>query len=201
MDLGSLFLILALAILVILLVSRPFLEAPGRPEKMPAEENPKTANSGNDDGPVSGPEQAHPDRSALLAERERLISALQELEFDHELGKIPAEDYPAERMALLKAGANVLRQLDAEEARERELEQEAEHSSPTVFETENWATANQPAPARIEIDELENMIAAHRRAHKESTTGFCPKCGNPVHKSDRFCSRCGAEIHPVKSRS
>jgi hypothetical protein len=191
MDLGSIFLILALAILVILLVSRPFLEAPGRPEKITAEENEKTPASGSEESPVSDPGQAHPDRSALLAERERLISALQELEFDHELGKIPAEDYPAERMALLEAGANVLRQLDADEARELAVKQEADLSSPST----------QPSSARIEIDELENMIAAHRRTHKESTTGFCPKCGNPVHKSDRFCSRCGAEIHPVKSRS
>ena len=32
--------------------------------------------------------------SALKAERDRVINSLQELDFDHNLGKIPAEDYP-----------------------------------------------------------------------------------------------------------
>jgi hypothetical protein len=52
---------------------------------------------------------------ALLAERERAIQALQELEFDYELGKIPPEDYPALRKQLLARGAEVLRKLDAYE--------------------------------------------------------------------------------------
>src|SRR5512144_2868369 len=49
--------------------------------------------------------------SALLAERERLLNALQELDF--QLGKIPEEDYPDQRTDLLKRGAEVLKKLDA----------------------------------------------------------------------------------------
>ena len=33
--------------------------------------------------------------SALMAERDRVINSLQELDFDFKLGKIPEEDYPA----------------------------------------------------------------------------------------------------------
>src|SRR5512134_1460717 len=56
-------------------------------------------------------EEEH-DLSALLAERDRVINSLQELDFDFKLGKIPAEDYPEQRAALLQKGADILRQLD-----------------------------------------------------------------------------------------
>src|SRR5512142_282133 len=51
--------------------------------------------------------------SSLLAERERLLNALQELDFDFQLGKIPEEDYPEQRADLLRRGAEVLKKLDA----------------------------------------------------------------------------------------
>ena len=51
--------------------------------------------------------------SSLLAERERLLNALQELDFDFKLGKIPAEDYPAQRAELLQKGTEILKKLDA----------------------------------------------------------------------------------------
>src|SRR4030066_1112940 len=50
--------------------------------------------------------------SALMAERDRVINALQELDFDFNLGKILAEDYPVQRADLLQKGADVLRKLD-----------------------------------------------------------------------------------------
>src|SRR5512143_204420 len=51
--------------------------------------------------------------SALMAERDRVIAALQELDFDYKLGKVPPEDYPVQRSSLVEQGADVLRKLDA----------------------------------------------------------------------------------------
>jgi hypothetical protein len=58
-----------------------------------------------------------------------------------------------------------------------------------------------PAPAggngsgQIAVDdELEHMIAARRRARQEKSAGFCPACGKPVQKSDRFCTKCGVAL-------
>src|SRR5512143_1567619 len=50
--------------------------------------------------------------STLMAERDRVINSLQELDFDYKLGKIPEGDYPTQRTALLQKGADVLRQID-----------------------------------------------------------------------------------------
>ena len=49
---------------------------------------------------------------ALLAERDRVVNALQELDFDFNLNKIPSEDYPVQRAALLQKGADILKKLD-----------------------------------------------------------------------------------------
>ena len=45
--------------------------------------------------------------SALLAERDRVVNSLQELDFDYKLGKIPEEDYPAQRASLLQSHSSI----------------------------------------------------------------------------------------------
>src|SRR5512133_3884294 len=50
--------------------------------------------------------------SSLLAEREQLLNALQELDFDFQLGKIPQEDYPEQRADLVRRGSEILQKLD-----------------------------------------------------------------------------------------
>lgn len=80
MDLGSVMLILALALGVGIFVSLPLARRDAN-EKLVADR--KKLDSTD-----------HV-RSSLLAERDRLITALQELEFDQALGKIPEEDYPS----------------------------------------------------------------------------------------------------------
>ncbi|MGD0006077.1 MAG: zinc ribbon domain-containing protein [Anaerolineaceae bacterium] len=167
MELGALFLILALALLVGMYLSRPFLSLESEhdaPEGEPAEQ------------------QEDQLRSTLLAERDRLLSALQELDFDHYLGKIPEEDYSPQREALAHNTAEVLRRLD---------------EIPPLEALEVPAVAAIPAaPVAVEPpdEKLELLIAVHRRNRLEKSVGFCPRCGKPVKKSDKFCSRCGMPI-------
>jgi hypothetical protein len=172
MDIGALFLLLALLILIALFVSRPFLERQ----------------------PAATLQEEHAAMS-LLAERDRILTALQELDFDHALGKIPAEDYPLQRSSLLHRGAAILRQLDAltpspspasgrgESAKER-LEK--------AIATRRADTAEKPASAKETTDEdLEALIAKRRASLKDKAAGFCPKCGRPIMSTDSFCPQCG----------
>jgi len=176
MELGAIFLVLALFLLVAFFVARPFLER--RVLTL-----------------VSADEHQH---SALLAERDRLIGTLQELDFDHTLGKIPAEDYPAMRAELLQHAAEVLRKLDeltpanAKSARKTAAEERIEAE---VAARRADAAIGQNAPAPLgEDDDIEERIAARRAARKEKTAGFCSKCGKPLMKSDKFCPSCGKPI-------
>jgi hypothetical protein len=189
MDLGSLFLILALLIFVIWFVGRPFFERRHGSAKS-----------------VSPQDQTF---SSLLAERDRVLNALQELDFDFTLGKVPEEDYPAQRAALLQRGAEALRKIDAltpppSRPSPHAVGEGGESSGEDRIEAAIAARRVRPASSvpssqpgeagqgGAGSDEaLESLIAARRRARPEKSAGFCPKCGKPIMKSDRFCPKCG----------
>ena len=163
MQLASIFLVLGIAVFVGLYLYAPCLER--RARRVTAEEH---------------------ELSALLAERERAINALQELDFDYKLGKVPEEDYPIQRANLLQKGAEILRRLDelapqkaAEDARiERAVASRRKKTSST----------------EISDDDIETMIVKRRKVRKIKTGGFCPKCGKAVLASDKFCPACGRAL-------
>lgn len=168
MDIGSILLILGLLLLVALYISQPLMKRS-----------------------AINTRSADHETSALLAERDRIINTLQELDFDHTLGKIPEEIYPAQRAALLQRGAAVLQKIDVllgatgqEEASAR-LEAAVETQRPDAKESQTGI---------LEDDELEALIARRRRERKSRSIGFCPQCGNPLQQADKFCPKCGAAL-------
>jgi hypothetical protein len=54
-----------------------------------------------------------PERLALEEERDRALSALKELEFDHRTGKVSDDDYRAMVGELRRSAADALKALDA----------------------------------------------------------------------------------------
>jgi hypothetical protein len=120
--------------------------------------------------------------SSLLAERDRVLSSLQELDFDFKLGKIPEEDYPAQRTSLLQKGADILRKIDG-------------LTEKNSLSHEGAKTPAKPqAKDKLTDESMESMIAARRKSRKGSFDGFCPKCGKPVMANDRFCPSCGKAL-------
>jgi len=161
MGISSIFLVLAVLVLVGLYLYMPFTT---RERRTPAGESREA--------------------SALKAERDRVINSLQELDFDHSLGKIPSEDYPGQRSALLQKGAEILRQLDQiapAATSPRDAESRIERAAAA-------GRADSPAKiAKLADEDIESMIAARRKEHRSKSAGFCPKCGKPVLVSDKFC--------------
>lgn len=184
MDIGSIFLILGLLVLVAIYIARPLMEERSADLR----------------------QQDH-DLSSLLAERDRLLTALQELDFDYTLGKIPEEDYPAQRAALVERGVDVLRSLDALQAETYPEDEEARIDAAIAVRRAETTAVPAPAPgngsgvrlkpaplAVGQDDDLEAMLANRRRNRKEKAAGFCPQCGGPVQKSDSFCPKCGRQL-------
>ncbi len=168
MEPAAIFLLLIVLAFVVLFVTRPFFER----------RRARAAGSGHE-------------LSSLLAERERLLTALQELDFDQSLGKIPAEDYPAQRAALLQRGAEVLRQLDVL------TPSTSLRTGPIAGQTSGKKRRTRSAPeptASLSDDDLEDLLAKRRNGRKDKTAGFCPKCGKPVLQSDVFCPSCGSSL-------
>ena len=174
MELGSLFLVLAVIVIVGVYLYAPFTTNARHMRKSLARETNEV--------------------SALKAERDRVINSLQELDFDHKLGKIPAEDYPDQRALLLQKGADILRKLDElAPAPSSALNAEARIEKATAA---GRADSSSSSPVFADSDDdLESMIAARRREHKGKSAGFCPKCGKAVMVTDRFCPSCGKSLN------
>jgi len=133
-------------------------------------------------------EEEH-ESSTLLAERERVVNSLQELEFDYSLGKVPEEDYPTQRANLLQKGADVLRKLDELAPVKAQNDKDARAERAIAARRKNGSGKDGSTD-----DDIESMISSRRRSHKEKSAGFCPKCGKPVMASDKFCPACGKTL-------
>ena len=196
MELGSIFLILALLVVVIVFISRPLFEEETQVQR----------------SSLSSKEHAS---SSLMAERDQVLDAIQELDFDYALGKIPESDYPLQRKMLLDRGVETLRTLDALSEQTASGETDFSKDIDAALEAAIYARRAQsqgigaqevgsmmPAKTREvnEInsidpdDDIEFMIANRRRGRKENAAGFCPNCGGPVQKSDQFCPKCGFNL-------
>ena len=165
MDIGSIFLFIAVLLLVVFFISKPFLQS----------------NAHN----ISSEEVEY---SSLLAERDRIINALQELDFDFSLGKIPEGIYPSQRTAMLEKGAYILKKIDEYlgDSGIGDIDSRLE----AAIDSRHTDSAEIDGKT-INDEELEEMIANHLRRRQGKTNGFCPQCGTPMQQSDRFCSKCG----------
>lgn len=168
MQLTAIFFTLAVLILVAIYLYAPFLER--RARRVTEEEH---------------------ELSGLMAERDRVINSLQELDFDFKLGKIPEEDYPAQRASLLQKGADILRQIDSIAPQPASAQDADARIEKAIAARRADAAVEKP---ELNDDELETMISARRKSRKERSSGFCPKCGKPVVVTDRFCPSCGKSL-------
>jgi NMD protein affecting ribosome stability and mRNA decay len=172
MELTAIFFSLAVLILVGIYLYAPFMEH--RARRVTEEEH---------------------ELSALLAERDRVVNSLQELDFDFKLGKIPEEDYPTQRASLLQRGADILRKIDSLTPpspigrRNGQDTEERLEKAIAARRVDTSATA-----AEVSDDDLEALISARRKGRTNKSAGFCPRCGKPVMVTDRFCPACGKSL-------
>jgi hypothetical protein len=90
MDVGSLLIMMGLALAVVAFLARPLLQ---------------------DRVSAIGPEDQEP--SVLQAERDKILVMIREIEMDHAMEKIGPDDFQAQRAALVARGSAVLREIDA----------------------------------------------------------------------------------------
>ncbi len=168
MQITAIFFTLAILILVAIYLYAPFLER--RARRVTPEEH---------------------ELSALMAERDRVINSLQELDFDFKLGKVPDEEYPTQRASLLQKGADILRQIDAIAPQPTSTQDVDARIEKAIASRRADASVAKP---EVSDEDVESMISARRKSSKEKSSGFCPKCGKPVMVSDRFCPACGKSL-------
>lgn len=147
MTLTSFIIVLFIFIMAGLIVLRPFLDGVG--------------------GKISRTAGVY---DSLLAERERLLSAIEDLDLDLELKKISSAEHDQDRNTLLLQAADVLKELDR------------------VSKPKSGKKAHVKDKGD---DELEKMIQDRRKKLKEQKAITCSSCGNAIAADDQFCSNCG----------
>ena len=167
MELTAIFFSLAVLILVGMYLYAPFIER--RARRVTEEEH---------------------ELSALMAERDRVINSLQELDFDFKLGKIPEEDYPIQRSTLLQKGADILRKIDTLAPSSTQVDTETRIEQAIAARRADASVAK----SQVSDDDLESLISTRRKGRKDKSVGFCPRCGKPIMATDRFCPSCGKSL-------
>jgi len=113
-------------------------------------------------------------RDLLVAEKERLLLAIEELDLEFELKKISSDEHTRNREVLLVEAVTVMKELD---------------NLP-----KNEAAKRKETATVRESDNLEKMIADRRKQLKGDKSIKCPHCGEAVDKDGQFCSHCGGAL-------
>lgn len=160
MNLGAILITLAIAAVVIAYIGRPVVQHQG------------VALSASE-----------VEVSILEAEKERILGIIQEMDMDYAMGKITPQDFQAQREAMLKQGADVLRKLDS-------LTGKGDLGAGVP---DHHEFAGEPDVEAL----IEAEVARLRGRGKEAATGFCAQCGQELLRGDRFCSKCGVPLKPT----
>jgi hypothetical protein len=113
--------------------------------------------------------------SELQAQRDRILTRVQELDMDFSMGKILEQDYKMERQGLMAQGAKVLKTIDV-----------------LVGISPVQQSALTPE------DEIEAAVTRLRGKKEIDSDSYCPSCGAEVQQDDAFCTRCGASLQPAE---
>lgn len=116
--------------------------------------------------------------SSLLAQKEQMLTVIQELDFDRDTGKLPEDLYQSQRVEMLQKAAGILKQLD----------------DLGYQEPEKKTSSSKKANGNKDYDDLDELIARRKLAKTSKAEGFCSKCGNAIQANDRFCPKCGKTI-------
>lgn len=182
LTLGSALLGLALVVIVLLYLARPFAMHEDEEVRVNREE-------------IDG----------LLLRKADLLRSIRELDDDYDAAKVAPELYAATRPQLMKQAALVMKQLDdhgyveagqpvaadidaqieAAVRRARTPEQLDEQLEAAIRQARGKAA--DAAPASV----ATTATTATTAPSTNGTAQFCPQCGRRVEKGDRFCPKCG----------
>jgi uncharacterized membrane protein YvbJ len=125
---------------------------------------------------------------ALRVQKDSLLNAIKDIEFDHGLGKLSGEDFEELLGRYKVETAQVLKDIDA-------IVKNGPIREDDDLEREIWAERKKFLTSYND-EEIEKEILRAREAmwNTTSDTVYCSNCGSACEADDLFCSRCGAKL-------
>ncbi len=143
----------------------------------------------------------------LREERRRLLRAINELRFDHEMGKLSQVDYDAVRQGYELRAIEVMRQLEGGESLHPELAARLGLATPAAADPKTdpadstaEAAADPIAVTKADPDDGVNASDAGAPSDPPSipeddvTSRACAACDGINDADARFCKHCGKEL-------
>jgi len=180
MTIGSIFLGLALLVLVGLYLARPLLK------------------------PVPRSVSNMTPYQALIAQKEAILVQIRSLDFDYDTGIMNEADYQRQREEFMVEAEDIYRRLDEIEERGDIAEPVTaglSAGSTADFESEIEAAIalrrSQPATPAQESNQPITKVPESSQPQPAANNGkskYCPECGRPTDPDDKFCANCGHKL-------
>ena len=155
MNLVAVLIGLTMLVISVPFVAKPFQQVRGKKPAMPVK-------------------QVDPDEQRLAT-----LTALRDLDFDFQVGKVSEDDYTSLRARLVAEAARTL-----QDDKNDEIE--------ALIQARKASKAKAAACAHCgETLETGNQFCPHCGAAVEDS---CPSCGNNLNAGDVFCSSCGTQL-------
>jgi hypothetical protein len=130
-------------------------------------------------------------RKELEREKQSLLKAIKELEFDHEMGKVSERDFADIGQQYRGRAIRVLRQLD---------EGGQEYEALIAKDVAARLKKDGVAPKPVEKPSNAEKIAAVEKAAAEGRIS-CKGCGTSNDGDAEFCKKCGARLSATETAS
>jgi len=135
-----------------------------------------------------------PEEDETQTRYQQLLLALRDLDFDHKLGVVSDEDYPALRAQLLAEAAEARTAVELDAAAKEKLDAQIEA-----------AILARRRPSAVKAAPADNLTCRHCGEPLDTddkfcaicggqTADFCPQCEQRLDPDDKFCAGCGLNL-------
>lgn len=130
----------------------------------------------------------------LLSRKDGVLTAIKDLEFDHQVGKLSDEDFPRFNFRLRQQAIGYLQQIDKLAPQSAELDESQEAKIARLRKTSppaqalNGSGSSRPLPTTASRAAAPEPVA---QSPAQSPARFCTGCGQALAPQHKFCANCG----------
>lgn len=131
----------------------------------------------------------------LREEKKRVLKAIKELDFDHEMGKISDDDHRQVRAGYERRAIEVIRSLEQDPGLHPELQRALDGGAAVSEVGDDDPSAREPAPPPVGRPPLPGEAGVPMAVTDPGPTAAgCLDCGSVNDPDAKFCKNCGVSL-------
>jgi hypothetical protein len=130
--------------------------------------------------------------SDLIGRKDAVLTAIKDLEFDYQVGKLSEEDYERFNQRLRRQAIGLIQQIEQVAPESAKLDAQLEAEITRRRKTHEPAAA--PVPARPQPTALTGAVAMATPPATVAEAHYCTQCGQQLAPTHKFCANCGTPV-------